>query len=310
MDGIRQTKEFNEAIETLKKDDDCESIVFSDSENSETDEDSESDESTSEILPCKISAKSKEPLQEPNSKTAPKNKILCIPASDIAALTGNHKYVSQRDAVTDYITRFIHPDSSMARKCRTESDELHKRAVEVCKMKNIDLEKLIEDITPTTVTPHVCREIISKLPIDTDPIVIQHIRMCAGKRHGIVAESYAIKLYEEKSGNKVIKQQEYKSVTIEAEECEFEIRGRIDGMIDGDMIIEIKNRQNQIFKNIPKHELLQVMVYMHMWNAPYGIIVQHHRGKIHETRVKHNPELMFEVLETLSEAILKFNLKI
>lgn len=68
------------------------------------------------------------------------------------------------------------------------------------------------------------------------------------------------------------------------------IGGKIDGFRDG-VLIEIKNRVNQIFDPIPIYDQIQLQCYMHLLNKSHAIMIQCWNGQRKETEVKRDVDM-------------------
>jgi hypothetical protein len=141
---------------------------------------------------------------------------------------------------------------------------------------------------------------------------------------GTRKEHYAIKMYEQQTGNRVVGNNDklYK-VKIKiptpdsaraqdlADNNEYFICGKVDGIVQKvdngiikKILIEVKNRKNRIFKNIPYYDQVQTITYMKMLGlneCDYIQCLNAARGtKINISRYQLNDHLWKSVLERLT----------
>jgi hypothetical protein len=64
----------------------------------------------------------------------------------------------------------------------------------------------------------------------------------------------------------------------------IKVQGRADGIVNGDTIVEIKNREHQDY--VSKKDIRQVYLYMHMSGLRKGVLVQHMEAEGGRLKVK------------------------
>lgn len=83
------------------------------------------------------------------------------------------------------------------------------------------------------------------------------------------------------------------------------ISGSIDGIVDSKddkYIVEIKDRQNKLFDKVPKHELIQVIIYMKMTNIYQCHHIERYKEELKTEIIKFNNQKW----DTIEKKIIEF----
>lgn len=93
---------------------------------------------------------------------------------------------------------------------------------------------------------------------------------------GNINEDIAIKDYEKEMELLVDRPKHFIKKHLIFDNKQFFIGGKIDGMIINNkrILIEVKNRQNHFFNEIPEYERIQIECYMRMINADHCVFIQ------------------------------------
>lgn len=123
------------------------------------------------------------------------------------------------------------------------------------------------------------------------------------KSFGTRREKSVIDLYEEETGNKIYGNNDklYK-MNMDS----YIVCGKIDGWIIKDeekILIEVKNRKNRIFTQIPIYDQIQVNIYMKMLSLTRCIFIQAHNGKMDVREIEYNSDLIQNVLQELEKTV-------
>lgn len=98
----------------------------------------------------------------------------------------------------------------------------------------------------------------------------QHGVKLARTTAGEMNEAVALDQYDQLFDCTVDRSQCFHDVAVHIHNCTFYIGGRLDGLLPTH-VIEVKNRQRRyrsISRNIPKHEMLQLVCYINIYNRP------------------------------------------
>ena len=101
-------------------------------------------------------------------------------------------------------------------------------------------------------------------------IIKKEISSSINTAFGTTREGDAIKAYE-KANNLSVKID--KSIVRKNYGC-FSLTGAVDGFIDDDCVLEIKNRTRRLFKKIPQYEQVQLQAYMHNFGKKKAILLE------------------------------------
>ena len=111
--------------------------------------------------------------------------------------------------------------------------------------------------------------------------ITRSITNVTNTKFGIKNEDDVTKLYENMSGQKIIKDNKYHKIKLfDVGDFHIFIGGKIDGInSNGDIIIEVKNRIHKLFYTLRNYEKVQIMCYMHLFNVSKGHLVEAHKKK-------------------------------
>ena len=120
------------------------------------------------------------------------------------------------------------------------------------------------------------------------------------KRYGTHREKFSIKHYKKLyNKNVIIDKSLYKRFIYQLENYTFILVGEIDGLLEDNIIIEIKNRARRLFKRLYNYEKVQMYMYMYLLNKSEGILVEHLNNQINNIHINYEEEYMNMILNKL-----------
>lgn len=84
------------------------------------------------------------------------------------------------------------------------------------------------------------------------------------------------------------------------------LNGAVDGIVDNEYIVEIKNRQKRFFDEIPIYEKIQIIVYMKLLKLYKCYHVQRFKDDIIITEIKYTKEEFSKEWEEIETGLIKF----
>lgn len=84
------------------------------------------------------------------------------------------------------------------------------------------------------------------------------------------------------------------------------IGGRIDGYVDESTILETKHRRNRLFGFIPKYEMVQIEMYLHILNLKKCLHVENYNGLQNKTEYAQNDTFLNEIKDQMKQYFDKF----
>ena len=110
---------------------------------------------------------------------------------------------------------------------------------------------------------------------DDKKIIKDTINNITQTSYGIHHESYAIQIYSNIYKQPVIEQQKYiKKLIAQSDIIDWYITGKIDGIREDGILIEVKNRVNKLFLTLRPYENIQVQTYLHLFKLKIGHLVE------------------------------------
>ena len=213
--------------------------------------------------------------------------------SEIAIITGDNIYKTKRDYLIDFwkkydkndyekyvnLTEFIkEDDKDIVQKISVKNNinNIDKDLLLCSKTKNIDdMNKIKKNILDK----------INILPENEKKEITKSINNITNTNFGIKNENDITKIYEQKTGNSIIKDNKYKKIVLyESDKFNIIIGGKIDGInLQTGSIIEIKNRVNKLFYTLREYEKVQIMCYIFLFNSNKGHLVEAFKKKDNTT---------------------------
>lgn len=137
-------------------------------------------------------------------------------------------------------------------------------------------EKSVSDDTKIRLIQSVTEDVINK----KHNRVKDNVSSFVVKRYGTVNELSAIQLYEKENNCKIYGNN---AKLYKQQINNFSICGKVDGFVkigEEEYLIEVKNRQNRFFRDIPIYEKVQIMIYMFLTGTKKAIHIQKYNGSI------------------------------
>ena len=225
----------------------------------------EVDSNLSDLLDCKPESSTE--LQDHN------NKIIESVNDAVSVIKSEHKKI---------ITKAVNKEVLTADEVNILEDVKKSHHF---KSEEVDtIQKLInnEEVQSNFVKSILLKKKISEA--DQEKLTNQ-MKSSVNRNFGTRKEYAAIRLYEQQTGNYVKnKNDQLYKLKFEASEksssiddAYFWICGKVDGLVNKNGIkhvVEVKNRKNRIFKNIPYYDQIQATIYMKMLGTEHCDFVQ------------------------------------
>jgi len=218
---------------------------------------------------------------------------ICINISEIAIITGDNIFKTKREYLIDFWKKNFKEDfmkyKEITKFTKENDNEIINR---ITKDNNIDISKELKDCVKSNNTENlnsVKNIILSKLENIKDEDkkeITKSITNLTNTKFGIKNEDDITKIYENISGNKIIKDNKYHKIKlIEYNNFNIYIGGKIDGIYeDTTAIIEVKNRIHKLFYELRDYEKVQIISYMYLFSVNKGYLVEAHK-KQDETNI-------------------------
>ena len=210
-----------------------------------------------------------------------------IKASDVAACIGRHRY-KPRDEVLNEIWKKNWPETftgltkkDQAERALSASDEARqvlRKALEVQARDSSHVQKLVEEArTKVNLDP--------KLSAAQKAEVIEHVRSQVFTTHGTRSEDRTSDKVSADEKTRLVRDDAFYTWDIcVIGETKFVICGKIDRIEerpDGSrVLVEIKNRTNRLFRNVPEYEFIQIQVYLQMLGLVHARLVEQYNNQV------------------------------
>lgn len=103
---------------------------------------------------------------------------------------------------------------------------------------------------------------------------------------GTKYEGNSIDFYTKNTGNRVnIVTNFFKKELFESNNIKWMIGGKIDGITDNDILVEVKNRTRKLFYNLRDYEKTQVMTYLNILDLPKAHLVESLKNNKNEINI-------------------------
>lgn len=209
--------------------------------------------------------------------------------SEIAIITGDNKFKSKRDYLIDFWKKYDKDDYEKYIKLTEFTKETDKEIIKKISNKNniVNIEK---DLYTCSKTKNISdmNEIkknifnkLSDLSENEKKEITKSINNITNTNFGIKNENDITKLYENMTGNIIIKDNKYRKTSVHKNnKYNIIIGGKIDGINNNNgSIIEIKNRVYKLFYTLKEYEKVQIMCYMFLFNSNKGHLVEAYKKK-------------------------------
>ena len=237
--------------------------------------------------------------------------------NEIASIIGYNKY--QNSTIKCFETLWLRVDKDHPSKnIKIESMTLHT----IKKIKNITMtdKQIIKKILPKKIINNIENDnavenkiniinevkqqlIKKKNIIINNTNIIEKVENIINTNAGIKNELNIIYSFEQNNNIIINKQQQYKYKVLINNIC---IGGRCDGT-HPDFILEVKNRINHFMRYIPKYEIIQVQLYMYIFDYNKCKLIENYNNENKETFILKDDYFINNILEKLKSFLLNFN---
>lgn len=237
---------------------------------------------------------------------------LLLNISEIAIITGDNPYKTKRDYLIDFWKKNNKEDFDKYKKITEFIKESDEDIIEKITIKNnIDISSELKNCVKSKNTNelHIMKKnILEKMENLTEiekKEITKSISNVTNTKFGIKNENDVTKLYENLTGNIIIKDNKYHKIKIlENDTYSVYIGGKIDGINnETKSIIEVKNRVNKLFYVLRNYEKVQIMCYMYLFNSKRGNLVEAHKKRegtiINVIEVDFDKEYMQEIIDKI-----------
>ena len=242
---------------------------------------------------------------------------LTISANYVSIITGHNIYQKKRDFLINFWKKENKEDFNNFKELtkfvkKTDYDKIN----EISKKNNLNVNKELnaclnsKDINELNKKKEDILQKIDKLPEDQKKEIKDSILNVSNTRFGVKNETNVLKIYQEKSGKNIIKDDKYRTKQIlENDKCVVYIGGKVDGIdIDSGDVIEIKNRMHKLFFNLRSYEMVQLMCYLHIFEAKNGFLIEALKQKdsteVNIIPMKYNKDIMDDILDKINKFVL------
>jgi len=233
-------------------------------------------------------------------------KTICIYASDLAVVLGINKYQSISDILIklweknypiDYEN--IISEISLKKNIKIMKKESDKEFINrVQGESNLNIKEKLDECLKTTDTKRmlenrneIMKEVSKNKSMDTEvkEEFKKTLESMTNKVNGTINEKSIRDYYSEKTGKKIIINEKF----IKRNICTYngvnwDLGGKIDGLTEDNIVIEIKNRIYKLFYELRDYERPQLHTYMFILGINKGHLVE---------SIKKNGEITINVIE-------------
>lgn len=236
---------------------------------------------------------------------------LLLNISEIAIITGDNPYKTKREYLIDFWKKNSKDDFDKYKKItefikETDEDIIHK----ITSKSNIDISLELKDCVKSKNVyelNNIKKNIFEKMENLTEiekKEITKSITNVVNTNYGIKNENDVTKLYENLTGNIIIKDNKYRKIKIlENDQYNVYIGGKIDGINNQtNNIIEVKNRVKKLFYTLRDYEKVQIMCYMYLFNSKKGELVEAYKKKettINIIEVDFDKDYMQEIINKI-----------
>lgn len=223
--------------------------------------------------------------------------------SDIATYVGQNKW--------NTIEKF----ESLWKKCSPIS---YRKAIDYLEKNNISslsLQKTPEEILRIKIGDDIVNQIKKENNVDyttkinelntsaqTKEKLILSAKSIENRYCGIRRECGALDYFEKEYNVKVDRSQKLIQKNIN----KIRIFGRLDGLYNEKIIVEVKNRMNGFFDSLRDYEKTQIQMYMWITGLDESKLVEQYQGKIKVTEIKYDNEYMEIIIKKLNTYLDNF----
>ena len=244
---------------------------------------------------------------------------LTISANYVSIITGDNTYQKKRDFLINFWKKEDKEDFNNFKDLtkfvkKTDYDKIN----EISKKNNLNVNKELsaclksKDINELTKKKEDILNKIDKLPEDQKKEIKESILNVSNTRFGVKNETNVLKIYQDKTGRSIIKDDKYRTKLISKnDKYSVYIGGKVDGIdINNGDVIEIKNRMHKLFYNLRSYEMIQLMCYLHIFESKEGVLIEALKKKddtdVNVIPLKYDEEIMNDILDKINKFVLYY----
>jgi len=212
---------------------------------------------------------------------------ICFFVTEISGIMGKNPYQRQDEEINHLTDRILNNN--------------RKKEIDIPKRYSKMIHKYINETDIQKVQEKIKNIKDLKCPDDIKEGIKKKIYTERGK----LFEDIAIEEYQKEIDAHIQTPKEFIKRFYIKNNIPFYIGGKIDGFIINNLgdtiVIEVKNRQNCIFEEIPMYEKIQIECYLRMMRSNECILIQRYDNKNNISTYNLNDSLWDEILLSLSE---------
>lgn len=214
-------------------------------------------------------------------------KYICIYASDLATIVGINKYQNISDVIIKMWQRISPKDYDETLKDIQRNNKKYvpteteiENVKRISKENNLNIDKCMS-IKNTEELKKKRNEIIKTIDEkkditeETKKEFKKNLESMTNKNFGTMNEKNVIDYYSQLSNKKISTPSRFiKKMLCTYKDIYWNIGGKIDGITDDNIVIEIKNRIYKLFNTMRDYEKPQIQAYMFIMNINRGHLVE------------------------------------
>jgi hypothetical protein len=240
--------------------------------------------------------------------------------SDVASLVGKNKYEPASEMIEKYRQRYF-------------PDDKHNEPIpdfqSLCDVGRVDTKPYFEKLTPVVNSNAIVKALVDTLTQagninvveSVEPMEVKEnltitmkksqikkiVKSEIYKQHGLKTESFVEEWVNENIGT-LRNQQKGAGVNLMTlNGIRWRVFGKVDGILTDsfglDSVVEIKNRQNKLFRFVPEYERVQCQLYMYIFKIHSCKLVEHFKNQYKVHTLQYDEEYVLDVLETLKDIV-------
>ena len=241
---------------------------------------------------------------------------LTISANYVSIITGDNIYQKRRDFLINFWKKEDKEDFNTFKELtkfvkKTDYDKIN----EISKKNNLNVNKELsaclksKDINELNKKKEDILSKIDKLPEDQKKEIKESILNVSNTRFGVKNETNVLKIYQDQTEKSIVKDDKYRTKLISKnDKYSVYIGGKVDGIdVNNGDVIEIKNRMHKLFFNLRSYEMVQLMCYLHIFEAKEGFLIEALKKKdstdVNVINMKYDETIMNEILEKINKFV-------
>jgi len=230
----------------------------------------------------------------------------CVFATEVAGLTGRHRFVARKDALYRLAQRHL-PAAALpppTRRARLEAvTDVVERAIGPALMVGITSAKSGEQAAAAVPKAVDLAKHLPARTACTAAAVHAELASRAAMAVGTHREAADVAAYGERRGRPVDDTQEKGRQLYQTPEGRtYALFGRCDATTDG-VVEEFKSRRRRLFHQVPEYERVQLWCYMALLGLERGRLIESHRDEQAVHEIEMDPEKWAQITYDLGVAV-------